>query len=459
MRENKALRIFLTVIIAVGIAAASFLGGFFVSKLTRDKQSSSFEWALNIIRENYYKDIPDDVLLNASLKGLADECLDRYSTYYTAEEYKSVVEASKGNMSGVGISYMYVPSKESKPSSAHPTGIGGVVIEKVVGNSPAYLSGFESGKKGLRAGEIVTALKDGNGTVQITSSSVFSDFIDGKETGEEFTMITDRGEHVVSKQNYEASYCTMITSTDEWSVVYNNGVRSIVSTGDGYDFLPEKTACLRLDQFYANAAYEMASLIEKFNAEGYTSLILDLRGNGGGFVNVMCDISGIFTGQLEKPYKIAMHAVYKGGGIEGYSVSNRFSGNQLLKKGTKLSVLADNGTASASEALIGVLIDNGVIDYSDIYLSDFSQNYLNLSGTAAKNCKSYGKGIMQTTFVNQSTGEALKLTTARIYWPKGETCIHDVGLTVADGCRTVKTDWDVMYGDPQLKLAVEMICG
>lgn len=458
MRENKAFRIIITVAVAVAIAVVSFLGGFLTSKLTRSKSVSSFEWALKIIRENYFEDIPDDELLNNSLKGLADACLDRYSAYYTAEEYKSVMNTAQGRMSGVGISYTYVPSKETKPETAHPTGLGGAVIESVVGNSPAYRSG-------LRAGEIVTALKDGSGTVTVTSSSVLSDFIDGKKTGEEFTMITDRGEHVMSKQNYDASYCTMITHDAEWSVMYENGRMKIEEDKEaGYDFLPEETAYLRLDQFYGNAAYEMASLIQKFNAESCTSLILDLRGNGGGYVNVMCDISNIFTGQLENPIKIAMHAVYKNGRREGYSVSNIFSGNQLLKKDVKVSVLADNGTASASEALIGVLVDNGVISYSDIYLSDFSSNYLKFTGTADKNCKTYGKGIMQTTFVNQSTGEALKLTTAKIYWPKGETCIHDVGLTGTsgtgtNGCRTVKTDWDVMYGDPQLQAAVKLIYG
>ena len=123
-----------------------------------------------------------------------------------------------------------------------------------------------------------------------------------------------------------------------------------------------------------------------------------------------------------------------------------------------MSVLADNGTASASEALIGVLIDNGVMDYGDVYISDFSESYLKFTGTADKNGRTYGKGIMQTTFVNHSTGEALKLTTAKIYWPKGDVSIHDVGLT-DEKCKTVPTDWEVTYGDTQLAAAVAAIYG
>ena len=453
MSENKNLKIVLTVLIAVAIAVFSFFGGFLVSKLTQNSEASSFEWALKMIRENYYEDVPDDQMLNTSLKGLANACLDRYSTYYTAEEYQSVLNSNNGKMSGVGISFSFVPSAETNPKTAHPSGLAGAVIERVVGNSPAYHSG-------LRAGEIVTSVSDGNGTVKVTSSGALTQFIDGKETGETFTLITDRGEYDVSKQNYDASYCVMKTSKAEWSVYYDNGVMAVDQRdGEGYDFLPQNVAYLRLDQFYGNCAYEMAALMNTFYAESCTSLILDLRGNGGGYVNLMCDISGIFLGQLENPNKIAMQAKYKNGNSVSYAVTNKFKGNELLKKGVKVSVLADNGTASASEALIGVLIDNKVIEYSDIYLSDFSENYLKFSGTADKNCKTFGKGIMQTTFVHPRTGEALKLTTAKIYWPKGETCIHDVGLTTADGCNTVKTDWDVLYGDPQLQRAVNLIYG
>ncbi len=208
----------------------------------------------------------------------------------------------------------------------------------------------------------------------------------------------------------------------------------------------------------------MAELIEKFNAQECKSLILDLRGNGGGYVNVMCDMAGIFTGRLGNAEKVAMRAVYKSGKVEAYAVNRNFcASKQQLPAGTKVSVLADNGSASASEALIGVLIDNGVIDYGDIYISDFGEEYLAFSGTENKNKRTYGKGIMQTTFVNHSTGEALKLTTAKIYWPKGLISIHDIGLRGdIEGdmrCKTVKTDWEVTYGDTQLAAAVAAIYG
>lgn len=444
MKGKKAIKILVTVAVAIVIAAAAFFCGFLTSRLTRSRQAASFDWAIKTIRENYYQDIPTDDILSGTLKDVAARYLDIYSDYYTAEEYKAITASNRGSKSGVGISYAYVGE------GAHPSGKSGILIESVVGNSPAFRSG-------MRAGEFVTAIERGSQTTKITSGESFAACIDSLADGEKFTFITDRGEHELAKSEYTASYCTMSTSTAQWNVVYDSDGANVKKTDGGIDYLPDGAAYLRLDQFYGSAAWEMASLIEIFNAQKCTSLILDLRGNGGGYVDVMCDISGIYTGQLSERNKIGMIAVYKDGKKEGYSVKVGYPSSSQLPAGTKVSVLADNGTASASEALIGVLIDNGVIDYGDIYISDFSEKYLAFSHTADKNCRTYGKGIMQTTFPNYLTGEALKLTTAKIYWPKGDVSIHDIGLNVGQGCKTVKAEWDVTYGDEQLEKAVKAI--
>ena len=444
MKENKTLKIIVTVIVAVVIAAVAFAGGFLTSRLTRSRQAASFDWAIKTIRENYYQDIPADDILSGTLKDVADRYLDIYSDYYTAEEYRAVTASNQGSKSGVGISFTYVAD------GVHPSGKSGILIESVIGNSPAFRSG-------LRAGEFVTAVEQGSKKTELTSTESFSNCLDAIADGEKFTFVTDRGEYELAKSEYTASYCTMYTSKAHWSVVYDSKGSNMKKTDGGIDYLPDGAAYLRLDQFYGSAAWEMASLIEIFNAQKCTSLILDLRGNGGGYVDVMCDIAGIYTGQLPDRNKIGMIAVYKDGTKEGYSVKVGYPKSSQLPAGTKVSVLADNGTASASEALIGVLIDNGVIGYGDIYISDFSQSYLDFSHTADKNCRTYGKGIMQTTFRNPLTGEALKLTTAKIYWPKGEVSIHDIGLNVSQGCKTVKAEWDVTYGDEQLKKAVKAI--
>ena len=121
--NNKKTRVTVTVIIAIAISLVSFFGGFAVSRLARKKEVSSFEWALKTIRDNYYEDIPEEKLLYCALNGmtasgLAGACLDKYSAYYTAEQYRELVATHGGSMSGVGISFAYVPSDDKYPQAA-----------------------------------------------------------------------------------------------------------------------------------------------------------------------------------------------------------------------------------------------------------------------------------------------------------------------------------------------------
>ena len=453
MEQNGRANKLITVLVAFATAVIFFFAGFAVSRLTKKRETSSFEWAVKIVGDNYYKNVSAGSSLDRSLKGLA-ESLDPYCEYYTAEEYRAALASNSGKKSGVGVSFTYV-GKDKGGNYEHPQGRSGILIESVVGNSPAY-------KSGLRAGEFVEKGVSASEAKIFESREDFSDFIDAREDGEEFTLYSDHGQYTVAKSEYTQSYCYMATADKQWVVEYDGGKREVKETDGGIEYLPDGAAYLRLDQFFGGAAYEMAELIEKFNAESCSSLILDLRGNGGGYVNVMCDISGIFTGQLENPNPVAMRAVFKNGHTETSAVINKFAANRQLPAGTKVSVLADNGTASASEALIGVLIDNGVVDYGDIYISDFKdggEKYLEFTDTVEKNAKTYGKGIMQSTFVNPRTGEAFKLTTAEIYWPKGETSIHGKGLSKDMGCKTVPAIWDVTFGDTQLAEAVKAIYG
>ncbi|MDE7373288.1 MAG: hypothetical protein K2N18_04415, partial [Clostridia bacterium] len=95
----------------------------------------------------------------------------------------------------------------------------------------------------------------------------------------------------------------------------------------------------------------------------------------------------------------------------------------------RITVLADEHTASASECLIGVMIDYETIGFSDIYL------HKNGKGEA----RTYGKGIMQTSHDDDPSGGALKLTTAEIFWPKSDRSIHGVGVTPNDGANAISS--------------------
>lgn len=411
---------------------------------------STLDWAVAVIEAYYYEDVSEEAIREAGLENLSD-VLDIYSSYYTPEEYSALTSSNAGSRSGIGVSYQYI-------SPDYGLSIGsGVYIISVLGNSPAERSG-------LRVGMFIREGIAADGThMTISDNSDFSTFINAHSDGEQFTLVTDQGEYTMAKTEYTMSYCRMATSSGEYSVLYDSSDTMTVEfsaygeEGGKYSFLPEGTAYISLSQFYGNAAYEMAALLSQFNSLGCTSLIFDLRNNGGGYVDVMQRLALLFTADLDQASPIAMYAQYKDGSTTDYSVISFTSNSSCyLPAGTDMTVLANNGTASASEALIGVLISDGVIDYSDIYVTDFSDEYLELTGTADKDCRTYGKGIMQTTFTYYLTGEALKLTVAKIFWPN-DTCIHDVGVGVNDGCNAVAAEWNITYADEELQAVCAML--
>ena len=428
----------MSVLLAVAIAVLSFVAGYLTQRCASNKTMASYEWALKTIKEYYYFDEPDIGYTQTSLKAIADTYLDRYSEYYTKEEYAEVQKSNAGSKSGVGLSYSFVNGR-------------GVYISKVVGNSPAY-------KSGLRAGEWITSGTGQSGEeVTFTSSASFSNFISSANDGVEMTFSSEDGKSfTMAKAEYTASYTYLNTSSERWAVNPANSAYEY-AIDYTYSYLPKGCAYLRLDQFYGSATTEFYKLIEKFNSLNCTSLILDLRSNGGGYVSVMQDIAGSFA---DGKSTLAMLSRDKKGGEEKFNCKKVTDKNRRVDKSVKVFVLANAGTASASEALIGAMYCYGALEYQNIFLSQYSDGYIDWmypTGKDIKNAQTYGKGIMQTPFTNYRTGEVLKLTTAKIFWPDKKTSIHDRGVTLADGCTPIQTEWEWTKGDEELQSAVEII--
>lgn len=439
MKENKNFPLWqkiLSVVLSLVILFAVFAAGWLVRSCAVSDNISSYKWARDLIDNYYYGDIDEEALSNVSLKALTS-MLDPYSEYYTAEEYEALIRENSGEHSGVGIMYNFIDGK-------------GAVLISVVGNSPAY-------RAGLRKGDCLTGAKLENGDrVEFTTSAIMSSFIDKCAKDEKFTLYTeDGGEFVLAKEVYSSSYVYMCTNSTAWTTVSSEdgNVSLIESYSDKLEFLPENAAYINLYQFYGNAGNEFGKLMGKFNEYGCTSLILDLRNNGGGYVSVMQDLAGYFV-DSSSDMNVAMTAKYKNGNMDSYYCYSHTE--NLVPDGTEIYVLCNSGTASASEALIGVLVSYGLLDYQNIFISDFSEEYLSWAGTGLKTAQTYGKGIMQTTYVNYLTGEALKLTNAQIYWPNGK-CIHGVGLTAKDGCTLVPAAWSATKNDEELQSVISII--
>ena len=120
-----------------------------------------------------------------------------------------------------------------------------------------------------------------------------------------------------------------------------------------------------------------------------------------------------------------------------------------IRDSSTIYVSANKNTASASEALIGAMISYGAIGYENVFITD-------TDAESDAPVTTYGKGIMQTTYYNPMLDEAVKLTTAQIYWPNG-VCIHEKGISTADGARAVYSETFADYGDPELLKILQAI--
>ncbi len=430
--NKKVLKRTFIALVCVIVAVIIFFAGYLVRMLTGSKWTESLQWAVDVIESKYYQDVEIDPSYTA-INAIVDEYLDQYSAYYTKEEYAEVQSSNAGSREGIGV------TSTTYGDEIH--------IKYVFGNSPAYSAGLRRGDT------IVGASLNGSEETKLSSSSALSSLVSEASTDDLIRIYTDDGTvHEMYKAEYTAGYVFMNTNECGYSVQYDkSGSLSIVENeDDAYAFLPSGAAYVSLLQFYGNAPEEFGYMLKEFNALGLDTMYLDLRNNGGGYVSVMQELSGYFVSSG----KTAMTAVFKNGGTSTYKVSSAPVDTSFADK-TKLYVLANNGTASASEALLGVLISYGIIDYEDMYISNFSDDYLSWSGTADKNGRTYGKGIMQETIINTATGEALKLTTATIHWPNGN-CIHGTGLGAEDGCVLVSADWDVTKGDDELQEVVRL---
>lgn len=395
-------------------------------------QPSSSEWVKSVIDAYYYTDVEITDADSLSPDEMVSKYLDKYSRYYTAEEFMELSYENAGNSISYGMGMVFYP-------------FAGAVVISCTGNSPAW-------KHGVRAGDIITyAVIDGE-RVMLDSYEDYMAFINGSGEGKVSAYILSDGTMIPleSYSAYKQSYVLLATASSAWTFT-NNGLTMAQSNRDVITYLPEGTAYLSLNEFSGDAAMQFKLAVEKINALGCDRLILDLRSNPGGDLNVLTEIAGCFPAVAGKE---ALSS--KGKAVdESYSAVVQEE-KYTLSSDTELFVMANSQTASASEALIGALVGNGALAYENIFLSSYSSDYMESSGEGAKTGQTYGKGCMQYIISNTSTGEALSLTAAILYWPNGK-CINDVGITAADGCRLLSAPYPSYAVNTEVEQLVNII--
>lgn len=338
----------------------------------------------NTINNHYYKkDISVSDEADGIYKGLVSS-LDKYSQYFTADEMSEKSKKNEGIYYGIGVS-ITIDEETSMP-----------IVVAITPNSP-------SEKAGLKENDIIVSI-DGESTKEMTM-----DDIAGKVKGEENTTVDLK----IRRDGSEGD----LDFTVERAKYDNETVGEGVIEGEDIGYISIDT----FEQVTTNQFIDSYNDLKQKNVKG---LILDLRGNLGGDVDVVCDIARQLL-----PEGVIVYTMDRDGKREDYNCDGK---NEI---DIPIAVLVDKNTASASEILAGAIRDYGVGT---------------LVGTTT-----YGKGVVQS-LITLTDGSAIKLTTSTYYTPKG-VCVEGSGLKPDV---EIEFDADAYYedsSDNQLDKAVDVL--
>lgn len=324
-----------------------------LQNMEEEQQINAKMEELNRYIDQYYLfDYEEEDVENGIYKGLMAGLGDIYTGYYTPEEYASFMESSNGSYSGIGAVL----------SQDYTTGI--IQVVRAFAGSPAEEAGMQTDDILYKVeGEEVTG-KD--------LSLVVTDL-----KGEEGTEV-----HISIMRNGEAIDLTLVRRNIEVPTIE-------------YELLEDQIGYIAITEFDDVTDDQFLAAMDDLESQGMEKLIIDLRNNGGGLVDVTCTILDRLL-----PEGLIVYTEDKNGERqEEFSDENCFEG--------EMAVLVNGNSASASEIFAGAIKDYGVGT---------------LIGT-----QTFGKGIVQSLFP-LSDGSAIKITVSRYYTPAGNN-IHEVGIT------------------------------
>ncbi len=429
-KKKKILYILLAVVIAV----SCFFAGFFAYALSLDKEIRTLIRVKNKIQREYYQEVTDEAFYDAVFAavdraekagncktdedfykavyaGINSGVLDEYSQYMTEEEFEALRVQSTGKQQGIGVYFL------SRTNDLN--------VYRVAGNSPAEEAGVQKDDRITAVGNSVENLQVCENRKELNA------YLSTMEEGASFYLQwqTATGETKlaqIQRKSYVENYVFYKTNDKSYGFE-SSGSYKIKTVGEPLHYLDDDTAYIKLVQFNGNAGSVFDKAMTVFSLQEKKNLVLDLRGNGGGYMNIMQSIAKYFCKNSSKACPIAAVADYGEKKQNFATEGNRYW--EYFSQDSRITVLADNMTASASECLIGCMYAYGTVDYADICLVEEA------NGVA----KTYGKGIMQTTY-SILGGGGLRLTTAEIFWPtETPKSIHGVGVTKADGTKTVSS--------------------
>lgn len=414
----------------IALSLAVFFSGMLTTWLCLDDGIRTLIKIKRTIDKEYYQDVSDDEFYRVLFSAINDDLLDPYSEYMTYEQFHAAEQSLAGRRSGIGVSFI---TKDENQEDQ-------MMVYSVSENSPAEAAGLQSGDKIIGFGKTADTIK-----ASVDYEKGLKPFLNSVADGEPFYLKIQRGGQdlliQLSREEYVESYVSYRTNKTSYGFIGENAL-TYVEKGKALSCLPEGTAYIKLSQFTGNAAAGFQRIMQQFKTDNMKNLVLDLRGNGGGYLDYAQYIAQYFCKNATGSRPLLTVADYGEKQERYYASGNVY--RDYFAEDSRIVVLADIGTASASECLIGCMVDYGAIGYEDICLS-----------TRGGVAKTFGKGIMQTTFyLDASKKDFLKLTTAELRWPVSGKSIHARGILPEDGALTVAENYE---GETELINAVTLL--
>ena len=337
----------------MAIVVGIFFGSRFSSNNNVAKNDRKLNAILNLIAQDYVDTTNLQDLIEMSIPEILSN-LDPHTSYFSAEELKASTDDLNGSFSGIGISFMLDNDT-----------IG--VIEVIPGGP--------SEKVGIMPGDRIVMIDDSVATGEkMTNGAVMKRLRGAKGTKVKLG---------IKRQNSKKLLSFTVTRGD-----------IPINTVDAFYMLDNITGYVKINQFGRHTYDEFLTSMASLQEEGAKRYVIDLRGNGGGFMEMAVLMVNEFL-PADQPI-VFTKGRYQHDDGEVWS-----DGNGSFQD-AEIAVLIDEFSASASEIFAGAMQDNdrGLI----------------------VGCRSFGKGLVQKEFVLPDSS-AIRLTTARYYTPSGR-CIQ-----------------------------------
>ncbi len=328
--------------------------------------------------------VTDQQRVYGAISGLVGSLNDPYSIFFTPDDKKAFEEEISGNFSGIGIE----------------VGIKDKILTVIapLKDTPAYKANIKSGDKILKIDKIDT-----------------------------FDLSIEKAIKLMRGENGTTVTLTILHDGDkdpiEIKIVRDTINIPTLDTSERSDGI----FVIKLYSFSANSASLFRDAMKKFSESGSDKLLLDLRGNPGGYLSAAVDMASWFLPEG----KVVVSEDY---GNNKKTQVYRSKGYNLFNDKLKFVILIDGGSASASEILAGAMQDHG---------------RAKLVGE-----KSFGKGSVQEV-IDVTTDTILKVTVAKWLTPNGKT-IAEKGLTPDFPVEVTKKDSEAKK-DAQLDKAVGLL--